>query len=142
MSDVLLLENQMDRDVWGSTVNIYLAARYSRREEMEIIATLLLLEGFDITSRWVFGGEEGKTNEDIAILDLKDVDYADTVVSFSEPYGTMFKGGGRCVEFGYGLAKGKRCVLIGERENVFHWHPDVEQFNSLHEFINAENSKH
>jgi hypothetical protein len=41
------------------------------------------------------------------------------------------KGGGRHVEFGYGMAKGKRLVLIGERENVFHDHPSVEVYPTL-----------
>jgi len=119
------------------TVSIYIASLYSRREEMEKIANTLTLEGYDITSRWVYGGETGKSNEEIAIFDLEDVDKADTVLSFTCPYGTMYKGGGRNVEFGYGLAKGKRSVIIGERENVFNWHPSVEQFDTLSDFLNA-----
>jgi len=114
---------------------IYIASLYSRREEMENYANQLEDEGFTITSRWVYGGEEGFSNEEIAIFDLEDVDKADIVLSFTCPYGTMYKGGGRCVEFGYGLANDKISVIIGERENVFHWHPDVYQYNTIEEFI-------
>ena len=68
------------------TVKIYLAAKYARRGEMETIALdLMNAYGYDITARWVFGGEEGKTNEEIAVFDLEDVNEADTVISFTEP---------------------------------------------------------
>jgi nucleoside 2-deoxyribosyltransferase len=121
------------------TVSIYLASRYGRREEMEEIALLLMnAHGYDITARWVFGGEEGLTREDIALLDIEDVDKADTIVAFTEPYGTMFKGGGRYVELGYALAKNKRCVIIGERENVFCDHPHIEQFDTLAAWLQSE----
>lgn len=124
------------------TVSIYLASLYARREEMEQHALLLMnAHGYDITSRWVFGGEVGFSLEEIAIFDLEDVDSADTIVAFSEPYGTMYKGGGRNVELGYALAKDKRCVLIGERENVFMSHPKIEQYDTLDEFLMWEQAR-
>lgn len=116
---------------------IYIASLYSRRAEMEQIAMVLESNGFPITARWVYGGEDGLDNQAIAELDLDDVDDANLVLSFSCPYGTMFKGGGRCVEFGYGIARGKESVVIGERENVFHWLPDVKQFDTLDQFISS-----
>lgn len=115
--------------------NIYIASLFSRREEMEGYANKLEEAGFTITSRWVYGGEEGKTNEEIAIFDLDDVDDADLVLNFTLPYGTMFKGGGRCVEFGYAVGTNKEVVLVGERENVFHWLPEVKQYDTLDQFI-------
>jgi nucleoside 2-deoxyribosyltransferase len=112
-------------------VTIYLAALFSSRPEMEAIANLLRSKGHEITARWVYGGEDGLTRQDIAILDTDDVDAADTVVSFTFPRGTLTSGGGRHVEFGYALAKGKRLVLIGDRENVFHHFPGVELYPTL-----------
>lgn len=121
-----------------STVSIYLAAKYARREEMEEIAIRLMNEyGYDITARWVFGGEEGKTYEDIAVFDLEDVATADTVVSFTEQP-NMYTTGGRHVEFGYAIATGKRLVVIGPRENVFHSFPTVEQFDTLNDWLRSE----
>ena len=38
--------------------------------------------------------------------------------------------GGRHVEFGMGWAWGKRLIVVGPRENVFHLLPTVEQFDS------------
>jgi nucleoside 2-deoxyribosyltransferase len=102
---------------------------------MERMADALKAAGHKITARWVYGGEEGLTRAEIALLDVDDVDAADVVVSFTQPYGSLNKGGGRHVEFGYGLARGKRVVVIGERENVFHHHPSVEVYHTLDEWL-------
>jgi nucleoside 2-deoxyribosyltransferase len=110
---------------------VYIAARFSRRQEMAAKADILKHCGFEITSRWVYGGEDGLTREQIAMLDLTDVDRADIVLSFTEPMGTAVRGGGRHTEFGYGLAKNKRLVIIGDREQVFHHHSAVEQHATL-----------
>jgi nucleoside 2-deoxyribosyltransferase len=57
------------------------------------------------------------------------------VISFTFPRGTPSTGGGRHVEFGYALAKGKRVVVIGERENVFHHHPSVKLHASVDDWL-------
>src|ERR1700753_2999599 len=98
-------------------MKVYIASLFSRREEMEGYAGIIKNAGHEITARWVYGGEEGLTREQIALLDLEDVDKADAVVSFTHPRGTATMGGGRHVEFGYALAKGKTVILIGERGN-------------------------
>ena len=119
-------------------MKIYMASMFSRREELEALSPLLHSVGHECTARWVFGGEDGLSLEDIAILDLEDVKKADAVLSFTHPRGTLTPGGGRHVEFGYGLALGKRMILIGPRENVFHSYPFVEQYDHLMEFIAHE----
>jgi len=117
---------------------LYLAARYKRREEMEQYANRLKMFGYGITATWVYGGEEGKPRDYIALLDLEDIDRADAVVSFTELWDTPVVRGGRHVEFGYGLAKGKEMIVIGNRENVFHWHPNVKVFETLDQWIEAD----
>ena len=66
--------------------------------------------------------------EAIAVQDLIDVDNADVLVVYTEPYGTPVSGGGRHVETGYALGKGKTVLVVGPHENVFHWHPNVYTF--------------
>ena len=119
-------------------MKVYLAARFSDRAYMELVADRLKSLGIEITARWVYGGEEGLDRTGVACLDLDDVDKCDTLVSFTQPHGTMTKGGGRHVEFGYALAKGKRLILIGERENVFHHYPKVEAYPGLNAWLVAE----
>ena len=118
-------------------MKIYLAAPFADRPKMEIIADQLKAHGCVITARWVYGGEDGLTREQIAVLDLDDVDAADTIISFTFPRGTLSSGGGRHVEFGYALAKGKRLVVIGYRENVFHHWPTVEIYPTLEAWMSG-----
>lgn len=118
---------------------LYLAARYTQRAELEAHAIRLKSFGFEITARWVFGNEDGLDREKIAFLDIADVDACDTLVSFTLPVGTMTRGGGRHVEFGYALARRKQLVIIGPRENVFHHHPDAEVYATLDDWLNALN---
>lgn len=65
---------------------------------------------------------------DVAHLDLDDVNRADALVLYTEPYGTPVPGGGRHVEFGYAFGRGKHMVIVGPHENIFHWHQDVAVF--------------
>jgi hypothetical protein len=109
-------------------MKIYLAARFSRLDEMRKYADELKEDGHEITSSWNYGGEEGLTFTDIALLDVRDVLSADAVVSFTEPYGSSNVGGGRHVEFGVALAAKKKLFIVGEREQVFHWWPTIVQF--------------
>ena len=116
-------------------MKVYLAAPFADRPKMEVIADALKPKGFEIVSRWVYGGETGLTRQQIAVLDLADVEIADVVVSFTFPRGTLSTGGGRHVEFGYALARGKQLVLIGERENVFHHFPNVSAFPTVEAWL-------
>ncbi len=117
-------------------MKVYIASMFSRREEMEMWAQQMKDAGHEVVSRWVFGGESGLNRTDISLLDFEDINASDIVVSFTSPYGTATKGGGRHVEFGYGLGTGKQLALIGERENVFHHHPNVKVFSTLEQWLN------
>jgi nucleoside 2-deoxyribosyltransferase len=117
-------------------MKLYLAAMFSRQEEMQEIGEHLKSKGFEIMSRWVYGGEAtAGSPENCAILDLEDVDAADAIVCFTHQKGRITSGGGRHVEFGYALANGKRCFVIGPEENIF-YHL-AEQYDSIEEFIEA-----
>ena len=121
----------------------YLAARYSRRAEMVRYSVELLDRGgHEVTSRWIEGAHripKGRgVDEDearrFALEDLADIDAADVVLCFTEEAGTPHTRGGRHVEFGYALARGKRCYCIGPCENVFYWLLDVPQYLTFEGF--------
>jgi hypothetical protein len=118
---------------------IYLAARYSRHPEMREVRDWLEEQGHKVTSRWIdchsdivgdftssFTQDFLNANPDrcapLGQHDLDDLDEADWVISFT---GGGLKGG-RHVELGYALARGKRLFVVGPRENVFHTLPAVE----------------
>lgn len=117
-------------------MKVYLAAPYSEMKLMREWAQKLHAAGHVCTSKWIHGNEEGMTLNDAAQMDLDDVDEADIVVSRVLPKGTMFSSGGRHVEFGYGLAKGKSMVIISDdRENIFHHLTRVRRFSTIDEAI-------
>ena len=61
--------------------------------------------------------------------DYDDLCSADCVISFTEEPRTMSNSrGGRHVEHGMAIALGKRVIVVGHRENIFHCLPQVEFF--------------
>lgn len=123
-------------------MKIYLAARYSRREELYRYADHLRSLGHSITSVWLNGSHESEqfkqtgefSAEDAAqwaMCDWNDVFNADCVISFTEEPRSGGNRGGRHVEFGIGLALWKRLIVVGPREHVFHYLPQVQQFDTF-----------
>lgn len=119
------------------TRQIYLAGRYSRRTEIKAYAFQLQEIGYGITSRWIDGAStltsEGLSEEApyaervrLAEQDWQDLMAADTCISFTEPPRASVTRGGRHVELGAALAAGKRVIVVGHRENVFHCLPLIE----------------
>jgi len=121
-------------------MKFYLAARYSRNEEMRAIRDALVSGGHEVTSRWIdLHIETGsklkksftpdylaKETEFCSIYGQADVDdiiAADAVISFTSLDGGGK--GGRHVEFGLAIGSGKKCYIVGPRENIFHTLPQV-----------------
>jgi len=138
----------------------YLAGRYDRREELKGYADELRALGHTVTSRWLLYGTHVLASDSKYYLDdgvplamsffaqedYEDIKASDALVFFSEPLffseppDTASKRGGRHVEFGMALAWGKRLVIIGPRENVFHCLPQVERYRTWQEFLQNERS--
>ena len=75
---------------------------------------------------------------EIAMGDLLAIDQCDTFLLFTEDPGEEVPGasrGGRFVEMGYAIAKGKRVCVIGPLENIFCRLQGVEQFDTIEEFL-------
>lgn len=107
---------------------VYFCARYSRHAEMNAYAERLRLLGYIVRCEWITGAHHDTDSARCAEIDIDEVTAADIVISFTEPPGEV-KGrgrGGRHVEFGFALQGGKRMIVVGYRENVFHHMPEVE----------------
>jgi hypothetical protein len=93
-------------------------------------AAVLRHAGFTVDARWLSGDHDGRTGgARYAQEDFEDVRAADVVMAFTEEPCSNKGRGGRHVELGLALAWGKRVVIVGPRENVFCWLPQVEQFD-------------
>lgn len=130
-------------------MKVYTASRYSRRDEMREVAAILRCAGATITSRWLdetnpldskMGDDTEEFYKKTSAMDLADVDAADMVLFFSEDPLIGTPRGGRHVEFGYALAKGKWICVIGPKENVFHYHPRVFHYVNLTHFLESNNA--
>ena len=132
-------------------MRIYLAARFSRREELRGYAGQLRADGPVVDVRWLSEehdlpvGAPPEAGVRFALDDFEDLAASDAIVSFTEEPGKALGGGargGRHVEFGVALgflratvgAYGpSRLLVVGWRENIFHYLPDVEFFETWDE---------
>jgi nucleoside 2-deoxyribosyltransferase len=125
-------------------MKVYLAAQYARRDELRQYREQLNAQGIYVTSRWLNERESLTTNMgdhsvdfyiETANIDIEDIDAADALVFFAEDPLVGIKRGGRHVEFGYALAKGKPIYVINYKENVFHYLQGIQHFDTFEDFI-------
>lgn len=111
----------------------YLAARYSRHEEMAGYAVRLRELGYDVQAEWITGAHHDTPDAECAEIDYNQVVDAEVFITFTEPpEGVPGRGrGGRHVEFGIAIASCMRVIVVGYRENVFHHLPEVEFYESV-----------
>lgn len=115
-------------------MRIYLASRTKHIKYLREVRSQLQDAGHTVTSSWLNQQSipDYVLDEDIlhkyALQDKKDIEQSDMIISFSDANG---RHGGRHCEFGMALASGIRCVVIGPREHIFHYLPNVEVYDDL-----------
>lgn len=124
-------------------MKIYLAAPFAGRDILKEHVPVWEASGFTVTCGWVRStreltadslGSSPLSSDDEARehaeMDLADVDAADALVHYTadylrsldpslDPIRHKLNSGGRHIETGYALAKGKQVIIIGEPENIF-----------------------
>ena len=126
-------------------MKIYLAARYDRRAELQGYARELAAAGHLVQSRWLHpdhdlpqGSSLGTqppesfpmAGQVFAMEDREDVSRSDALIAFTQSACLPTPRGGCHVEFGLAVAMGKRLIVVGPRQNIFHTLPEVEQFDA------------
>jgi nucleoside 2-deoxyribosyltransferase len=120
--------------------SIYIAARYSAKEDMKRVAAHLENEGHTITSRWLdekyspsvtMDQVAGEDLVSFAVDDLADIERADVFLLFSVDPLIPTVRGGRHVETGFAIASGKTVFVVGPKENIFHHLPEVRHHYEL-----------
>lgn len=121
----------------------YIAANYPRREEIHERVKQLEALGWKNNASWVKGeNEEVKTDEitnDMrrawAEQDCEEIDDSDTIIICDDAEG--INRGGFMWEFGYAYRDGMRCIIIGQRRNVFAYLPYVSWYETWTDFLDA-----
>lgn len=119
-------------------MNIYLAARYSRLDELCVYREEIEAAGHHVTSNWLnISGHEFETltfDDRVATAaeDFMDIEMADAAIVFTEDEDASKSHGGKHVEFGIALALNKVAYVVGPIENVFYalaadlgWHSNT-----------------
>lgn len=124
-------------------MRVYLAGPFSWKKAVKDYARELHAIGIEVTSSWL--DEEAAPdstldqfpddhNKKIANVDVADIDRADVVAVFTiNPLGPPKPRGGRHWETGYAQGRGKEVIIIGPKENIFHYLDNVRQFNGRQE---------
>jgi nucleoside 2-deoxyribosyltransferase len=135
-------------------VKIYLASRYGRRVELCGYRDKLESLGHVVTSRWLTGdhtiggsdsppdGDNGEMSEEaiknrqrFAEEDAEDVSACDLLIAFTEPENSPYSRGGRHVELGMAYGLLREVMVVGHRENIFCWLPDIHFARSFSEAL-------
>lgn len=121
-------------------LSLYLAASWSRKDEIDALIPYLDDAGHNVVSMWT--KESGTSSQWLndfsntrhrlnAQRDLLEIQIADVLVLFSQGYGTATRGGARFFEQGFANACGIPSLIVGDREIIFHSLPDTYQVGEL-----------
>lgn len=129
-------------------MNIYIAARYALKDTITKVADALEAGGHKVLSDW----HQETYSPDVKVQDLPEVENrkmaykdilqvrgADAMVFFAEHPDTATVRGGRHVEFGIALERGIPILVIGPKENIFHYVNSgrVRHYESVDEVLMA-----
>jgi nucleoside 2-deoxyribosyltransferase len=120
-------------------VKVYMAARFDLKNEIAEKSQELENLGIKVTSTWPYeavGAEENymavpqEYLEKYARVDIDQIMNADALILFTQDPLIPFCRGGRMHEAGFAQGLGKTLIVCGPKENIFHWLPEVTQFDT------------
>lgn len=118
-------------------MKVYIAAKWARRFVMREVSHAIVAEGHVVTSRWLWqdADENEKEWTEGALMDVGDVRAADVCLTYPEEYRSKNTGGGRHFEFGLAYGLGKKLIIVGKPEIIFHHLPGISICEDLKEAI-------
>ncbi len=124
-------------------MNVYLAAAWSRRREIKLIADQLdTIPGIRVRAHWLNESPKSKPRDPFkfcqqrAQIDVRDVRNADILIRFTDDLQRKFvparlATGARMFEMGYAYALGKKIVVVGGHQPIFDYLPGIIHINDL-----------
>jgi nucleoside 2-deoxyribosyltransferase len=121
-------------------MKVYLAARFSAKDEVAKRAEELKELGIECTSSWLQEKSSPNTTMDqhddsfllsTAMIDVADIKRSNAVVMFSVDPKEGTPRGGRHFESGYAYGLGKPLIICGPVENIFHLLPNVTVYSTF-----------
>lgn len=127
-------------------MNIYLAAAWSRREEMKRLTKELErdIPGLIVNARWIkveppektFWQRSAKENTRLAIEDRDDAITSDVLVRFTDDLSAkmvpaQLATGSRMVETGLALRGYQPVIVVGGKQNLFDCLPEVQHVKNV-----------
>ena len=125
-------------------MRVYLAAAFSRKDEIRAVAEELKSLGIDVQARWLYEPktppEEIKSNfmRERAEIDEEDVLAADVLVRFSDDLRAThvpshLATGARMVEMGMARINGAKIIVVGGQQCIFDWWKEVTHISDVAE---------
>lgn len=123
-------------------MRIYVAAQFETAGDVRNLAKKITEARHQVVSTWHQVSDKNETRQDawtdraisFCCRDIIDLNRADTILFISQGDGSKSKGG-RHFELGYAAAQGKRLLMIGPAENVFHAIPHIRHFDDEESFL-------
>jgi hypothetical protein len=129
----------------GMIMKVFIASH--SQENARALKHKLENAGYEVVSRWVtndhkfssgIGAYSDAEREDLAVVDETDVRAADALVLIAEAEGVTVPGG-KHVETGIAIGLRKPVIVVGRKENIFHWHPSISVVRTQDELMAALN---
>ena len=118
-------------------MKVYLAAAFSRQSEIKVVAEKLRQAGVEITSRWIDAEtiykKPTRLRTEDGFHDIQDLRAADILVRFTDtPSGptvpSRLVSCARMFEFGMAWERGMPIFVVGGKQNVFDYLPNIVHF--------------
>ena len=113
-------------------VKVYIASHFSRKNEVRMAAQELRALDIDVVSTWhrettksnsIMHKGNARTWRKYALSDLNELCGCTHFVLFSMGATKKFSRGSHCWEAGFASGQGKKCIVVGERQVIFHYLP-------------------
>lgn len=119
-------------------MKVFLSTKWEDGHYMVNLRENLTQLGFTVVSTWLdhLDWNDGDQSQwsNHAVLDMNEIKECDVFVQYNRP-NTVNQRGSAYSELGSALALGKLCVVIGDRPNIFHHHPEVWYEPSMDSFL-------